>query len=101
MRRKRKAMRTAWQAARSKARRDARIGRRCELCDKAILAKRSTRQFCSTRCRVRDHRCAPVLVGTRRWVAAYEVWRAAMASAAYRASVAAESPSEQDTKSAR
>jgi hypothetical protein len=43
----------------------------------------------------------PVLVDTRRWVAAYEVWRAAMASAAYRASVAAESPSEQDTKSAR
>jgi endogenous inhibitor of DNA gyrase (YacG/DUF329 family) len=38
------------------ARADARDGRECETCGNELDAKRSTRRFCSTRCRVAAHR---------------------------------------------
>jgi hypothetical protein len=46
----------AFVKARSEARAQARAGRKCEACGKAIKAQRATMRFCSVRCRVASHR---------------------------------------------
>ena len=42
--------------ARSKARARARAGRRCSVCREPIAAERSTKRYCSGKCRVYAHR---------------------------------------------
>jgi endogenous inhibitor of DNA gyrase (YacG/DUF329 family) len=50
------ARRAKYAAAQGAARAAARRGRRCEGCGEPIEAARSTKRFCSTRCRVAAHR---------------------------------------------
>ena len=42
--------------ARSRARAAARAGRACATCGRRIKAKRASKRYCSTRCRVASHR---------------------------------------------
>ena len=45
--------------ARGEERKAARSGRRCKQCHKPLKSERSTKRFCSTRCRVAFHRMTP------------------------------------------
>jgi hypothetical protein len=51
--------RDRYAATQGAARAAARAGRRCERCGAPIRAKRSTKRFCSTKCRIAAFRAAP------------------------------------------
>jgi hypothetical protein len=50
---------TAQSLTTSEARAAARANRICERCGTPLVSQRSTRRFCSIRCRVANHRAAP------------------------------------------